>query len=175
MYLCIQFSQQYMNNICLCKVKSWCSDVQGWMVVQAEECWHKSLTPLIKNIKEKVYFFACCILEKLPVFFVCFFQSYRPTPFCPYPSLLSLVFCLSLYCISFYLTLWIYLFILSRQLGPNLFWKKPYFSFEESVLTNDLSVCYPFVIRLLSSYDPIPLLSFLPSVLSFQLRFLFLP
>jgi len=27
---------------------------QGWTVVQAEDCWHKSLTPLIHQIKEKI-------------------------------------------------------------------------------------------------------------------------
>ena len=97
-----------------------------------------------------MYFFDCWYCEKLPVFF----QSYRPTPFCPYPSLLSLVFCLSLYCISFYLTLWIYLFILSRQLGPNLFWKS-HISYSRNLSWQTICpsailssyVCYPLTIQ----------------------------
>ena len=31
----------------------WCRQ-QGFRVVQAEECWHKSLTPLMKEVKERV-------------------------------------------------------------------------------------------------------------------------
>ena len=31
----------------------WCRD-QGFRVVQAEECWHKSLTPLMEEVRERV-------------------------------------------------------------------------------------------------------------------------
>ena len=31
----------------------WCLD-QGFRVVQAEECWHKSLTPLMEEVRERV-------------------------------------------------------------------------------------------------------------------------
>jgi hypothetical protein len=28
--------------------------VQGWWVVQAEECWHQSLVPLMERVREKM-------------------------------------------------------------------------------------------------------------------------
>ena len=32
---------------------------QGWRVVQAEECWHRSLEPLMAEVRQQVRGFTC--------------------------------------------------------------------------------------------------------------------
>ncbi len=49
----LDFSLAYLLTKILSKGRR-CVSVQGWWVVQAEECWHKSLTPLMEKVRERM-------------------------------------------------------------------------------------------------------------------------